>query len=141
MSKEYSAANPTVCPFCNTDQEFEESLSHDSTRDGDLEFRWECEECEDIFTTIKQLDISGPEEHTLFWNETDEGEVIEAKIVEGDEDSVGVKMERANRKMIGAVFYEVSDRPWAIERLFDILREQYDLEDVEEGYVSVPWMD
>lgn len=139
-TNDYSAARPSVCPVCNTEQEFDESLGHDSRENGDLEFLWECENCEFQFTTIKQLDNSGPEVHTLLWQENEEGEVVRAIQVPEGEDHFSVKAHRADLNMRTLPNYEVHGRKWAINRLYEVFCDLYSLEDQPEEEQSIAWL-
>lgn len=135
---EFTASQPQACPFCATEQGFEECVTHDSTDDGDLEFLWECEHCENRFTTIKPLDTDGIENHTLMWVETDEHGVTQVLHIEGGEDCAGVEWKRAQFNMMECRVYEVHGRDWAVERLFEMFKTMYDLPDESDGAIRIP---
>lgn len=135
MTDEFSAASPSACPFCEAMGIDFEGITHDGTDDGDLEFTWECPECENTFKTIKALESDGPEVWSLLWLEDLESNVFRVVQVEGDDDAPGVKIQRAKHNMLQGDAYEVQGNKWSIDRLFDIFGEVYDLpvaEDVGE---------
>jgi len=132
MTGEFSASSPEACPFCSvTGVEFE-GVTHDGTEDGDLEFTWECPDCENTFKTVKELDTDGPEVWSLLWLERSENDVSRVVKVEGNDDAVGVKMQRAKHNMLEGDAYEVQGNRWSIDRLFDAFGEEYDLPEEED---------
>lgn len=142
QEEEYSAARPQACPFCGVQREFEESITHDQRDNGDLEFLWECPECGNQFTTVNQLEVDPTENHTFMWvHDEDDGDVVQFIHIHGGEENTGVKAKRAELNMMGGQNYEVHGRDWAIQRLFEVFDEQFDLPEESEGPLEISWLD
>lgn len=137
---EHSAAQPSVCPVCSTEQDFDDCITHDSRQNGNLEFLWECTSCDFRFTTIKQLENSGPEVHTLLWQETEDGKVTQVIHVPEGKGHFSVKVHRADLNMRATPNYEVQGREWAIERLYELFSQSYDLEEQPKEDYSIAWL-
>lgn len=129
-------SKPSACPYCHTEQEFLDG-NREHTDEHNIVFVYQCSECGEEFASFIECPDPEYSNHTLMWT-VSEGEVSRVFHIPGDEDSLDVEWKRAEFNMVGCEVYEVHGRDWAIEELFDMFTDAYDLPVAESGPVESP---
>jgi len=117
--------NPLACPVCLSD-DFK-SKTHSFKCNGDLEFSWKCNDCNNEFSTIMESESNKPSNYTLFVTYDLENNLNGVFVVEGSENSTQVKQLRAKFNFKDFQCVEVHGKKESLERLFNDLVEENEL--------------
>lgn len=149
--------NPQYCPYCGSDDlaKSEDWKQRDCpvpeelrTTESQVSFRLhgynECNACGGEFETMSEIKTHTPRYNThtiqVAWDSEDQNSIVGVKYIEGDENDISVKAERAKWNMMFGGCGEFQGPEYAMRDLYNFLLENVDIEAEEEEFEAGKWL-